>query len=53
VPCTATTSTMPEAPAETSAGEVEALRQQIAALQARGKHPPILMVDTIGSAMHA
>ncbi len=40
VPCSAPTSTMPDAPAETSAGEVEALRQQIAALQARGKHPP-------------
>ena len=29
-------STMPQAPTESSAGEVEALRQQIAALQVRG-----------------
>ena len=37
VPCTATTSIMPQAPAETSADEVEALRQQIAALQVWGR----------------
>jgi hypothetical protein len=36
LPCRATMSTMPQAPTESSAGEVEALRQQIAALQVRG-----------------